>query len=99
MQAQGSAIRDTNASEILSDFSFNIFYQHNLFSLHDVVFFPTNFQNDLEEFYAMVNFTNPGILGDAAHFRRYFEVSLPLEFQKFNVNSYFLILFPQLCGV
>lgn len=32
-------------------------------------------QNDLEEFFAMVNFTNPGILGDAAYFRRYFEVS------------------------
>lgn len=24
----------------------------------------------------MVNFTNPGVLGDAAYFRRYFEVSL-----------------------
>lgn len=31
-------------------------------------------QNDLEEFFAMVNFTNPGILGDATHFRRYYEV-------------------------
>lgn len=31
-------------------------------------------QNDLEEFFAMVNFTNPGILGDIAHFRRYYEV-------------------------
>lgn len=31
----------------------------------------------------MVNFTNPGILGDAAHFRRYFEVSLHLNY-KFN---------------
>lgn len=31
-------------------------------------------QNDLEEFFAMVNFTNPGILGDSAHFRRYYEV-------------------------
>lgn len=38
------------------------------------------FQNDLEEFYAMVNFTNPGILGDAAHFRRYYEVTLLLEY-------------------
>lgn len=32
-------------------------------------------QNHLEEFYAMVNFTNPGILGDAAFFRRHYEVS------------------------
>lgn len=32
-------------------------------------------QNDLEEFFAMVNFTNPRILGDVAHFRRYYEVS------------------------
>ena len=31
-------------------------------------------QNDLEEFYAMVNFTNPGILGEIANFRRYYEV-------------------------
>lgn len=34
-----------------------------------------NVQNDLEEFYAMVNFTNPEILGDAPYFRRYYEVS------------------------
>ncbi|XP_010534308.1 PREDICTED: protein CHROMATIN REMODELING 25 isoform X2 [Tarenaya hassleriana] len=33
----------------------------------------TPMQNDLEEFFAMVNFTNPGILGDATHFRRYYE--------------------------
>lgn len=26
-------------------------------------------QNDLEEFFAMVDFTNPGVLGDAAYFR------------------------------
>ena len=38
-----------------------------------------NHQNDLEEFYAMVNFTNPGVLGDAAYFRRYYEVSWLLE--------------------
>lgn len=36
----------------------------------------TPMQNDLEEFYAMVNFTNPGILGDAAHFRRYYEAPI-----------------------
>jgi DNA repair and recombination protein RAD54 and RAD54-like protein len=35
-------------------------------------------QNDLEEFFAMVNFTNPGILGGIAHFRRYFEVHLDI---------------------
>lgn len=39
------------------------------------VIFTSNCQNDLEEFYAMVNFTNPGVLGDASHFRRYYEVS------------------------
>lgn len=30
---------------------------------------PLLLQNDLEEFFAMVDFTNPGILGDAANFR------------------------------
>jgi DNA repair and recombination RAD54-like protein len=35
-------------------------------------------QNDLEEFYAMVNFTNPGVLGDATTFRRHYEVCNPL---------------------
>ncbi|XP_073125004.1 protein CHROMATIN REMODELING 25 isoform X2 [Henckelia pumila] len=36
----------------------------------------TPIQNDLEEFYAMVNFANPGVLGDAAHFRRYYEMPI-----------------------
>ncbi|CAL9753894.1 unnamed protein product [Musa acuminata subsp. burmannicoides] len=34
----------------------------------------TPMQNDLEEFFAMVDFTNPGILGDATYFRKYYEI-------------------------
>ena len=33
----------------------------------------TPMQNDLFEFYAMVNFINPGVLGDAKYFRKTFE--------------------------
>ena len=33
----------------------------------------TPMQNHLDEFYAMVNFTNPGVLGTPSHFRRHFE--------------------------
>ncbi|WVZ22366.1 hypothetical protein V8G54_000910 [Vigna mungo] len=36
----------------------------------------TPLQNDLEEFFAMVNFTNRGILGSVAHFRRYYEAPI-----------------------
>ncbi|WRX13220.1 SNF2 [Theobroma cacao] len=36
----------------------------------------TPMQNDLEEFFAMVNFTNQGILGDVAYFRRYYEAPI-----------------------
>ncbi|GER56642.1 DNA repair and recombination protein RAD54 [Striga asiatica] len=36
----------------------------------------TPMQNDLEEFYSMVNFTNPGVLGDATNFRRYYEMPI-----------------------
>ena len=33
----------------------------------------TPMQNDLEEFFAMVNFCNPNVLGSVSHFRRYFQ--------------------------
>ncbi|CAL4967142.1 unnamed protein product [Urochloa decumbens] len=36
----------------------------------------TPMQNDLEKFFSMVNFTNPGVLGDASYFRRYYEAPI-----------------------
>ena len=36
----------------------------------------TPMQNDLDEFFAMVDFSNPGILGDVSHFRRKFAVPI-----------------------
>jgi len=36
----------------------------------------TPMQNDLDEFFAMVDFSNPGILGDVAQFRRRFAVPI-----------------------
>lgn len=42
---------------------------------NDLYFTFNALQNDLEEFFAMVNFTNPGILGDASYFRRYYQVT------------------------
>ncbi|KAG5548137.1 hypothetical protein RHGRI_013736 [Rhododendron griersonianum] len=47
----------------------------------------TPMQNDLEEFYAMVNFTNPGILGNAPYFRRYYEVIYTEEDQCVVIKS------------
>ncbi|KAF6148988.1 hypothetical protein GIB67_008201 [Kingdonia uniflora] len=37
---------------------------------------PLSNLNDLEEFFAMVNFTNPGVLGDVVYFRRYYETPI-----------------------
>ncbi|KAL2620529.1 hypothetical protein R1flu_000734 [Riccia fluitans] len=36
----------------------------------------TPMQNDLEEFFSMVNFTNPGILGSPAIFRKHYEIPI-----------------------
>ena len=38
----------------------------------------TPLQNDLEEFYAMVDFTNPGMLGSASRFRKRFQTPILL---------------------
>jgi hypothetical protein len=47
-------------------------------------------QNDLEEFFSMVNFTNPGVLGDASYFRRYYEVCMELDMNQ-SVLTYFCV--------
>merc|ERR1719201_1240801 len=36
----------------------------------------TPMQNDLDEFFAMVNFTNPGCLGSVPHFRKYYQKAI-----------------------
>ncbi|GAB5353445.1 hypothetical protein AAMO2058_000037000 [Amorphochlora amoebiformis] len=36
----------------------------------------TPMQNDLDEFFAMVNFTNPEVLGDRKEFRKYYEIPI-----------------------
>ncbi|KAD2806103.1 hypothetical protein E3N88_39480 [Mikania micrantha] len=54
----------------------DIFYCQLLCLFYNTIFLHLNYQNHLEEFYAMVNFTNPGILGDAAFFRRYYETPI-----------------------
>lgn len=79
MQAADSIIRNANASEIYclpnwifllsSSKSCSVAQSNNLYYSFLCL------QNDLEEFFAMVNFTNPGILGDASYFRRYYQVN------------------------
>jgi len=41
-----------------------------------------------------VNFTNPGVLGDASYFRRYYEVRMELETNQAVLPNYKLQLFP-----
>ena len=36
----------------------------------------------------MVNFTNPGVLGDASYFRRYYEVSMELDMNQAVLPNY-----------
>lgn len=54
----------------------------------DTIFF---LQNDLEEFFSMVNFTNPGVLGDATYFRRYYEVSIEVNTNQDILQKYELV--------
>lgn len=72
MQAPYFVVRYTNAGEQSSYLFWDIISSIFLSPLYRVLHF--HLQNDLEEFYAMVNFTNPEILGDTAHFRRYYQV-------------------------
>ncbi|KAK8781646.1 hypothetical protein V5799_017014 [Amblyomma americanum] len=46
---------------------------HNLGTLRRILLTGTPVQNDLQEFFALVDFCNPGILGKASSFRRLYE--------------------------
>lgn len=79
MQAPDSIVRNANASEIyfLPNLIFSSYQVPSFCSVtqsNNLYFTFNALQNDLEEFFAMVNFTNPGILGDASYFRRYYQV-------------------------
>lgn len=39
----------------------------------------------------MVNFTNPGVLGDATYFRRYYEVSIEVNTNQDILQKYELV--------
>lgn len=39
----------------------------------------------------MVNFTNPGILGDASYFRRYYQVS-HISFISTRIETYYFVI-------
>ena len=45
-----------------------------LFHALQRVLYNASAQNDLEEFYAMVDFTNPGVLGNGNAFRKRYQV-------------------------
>ena len=49
---------------------------HKLATRRRVLLSGTPLQNDLNEFFAMIDFTNPGVLGEQKRFRRYFQTPI-----------------------
>ena len=60
---------------------------HHSRAPHHTHTYTTNQQNDLEEFYSMVHFTNPNVLGNKSKFRRHYQSPILLGREPDSTDS------------